>query len=98
MINCQFANLEMKIFVNLYKVKYMDIHLKKIEIIHWLTEITERNVIDEILAVKSKFSTTYDEHIIGALLDQGEDDIINGHVLSNEQVMHEMREKYGIKS
>ena len=76
----------------------MDIQLKKIEIIHWLTEITEKNIIDEIWAIKSKFSTTDDELIIGELLDQGEDDIINDKVLSHEQVMREMREKYGIKS
>ena len=76
----------------------MDIHLKKIEIIHWLTEITEKRVIDEILAVKSKFSITEDESIIGELLDQGEADIKNDNVLSHEQVMREMREKYGIKS
>ncbi len=74
----------------------MDIQLKKIEIIHWLTKLSKKSIIDEILVIKSKYSNTEENQIINELLEQGEEDIHN--ILSHQQVMHEMREKYGIKS
>lgn len=76
----------------------MDIQLKKLEIIQWLTKLSEKSIIDEILVIKSKFSNTDEEYVIHELLELGEGDILNDNVLSHEQVMREMKEKYGINS
>ena len=76
----------------------MDIQLKKIEIIHWLTKLSEKSIIEELLALKSKYSNTEESTIINELLAQSEEDISKGDILSHEKVMHDMREKYGIKT
>lgn len=76
----------------------MDIQLKKLEIIEWLTKISENNIIDEILTIKSKYINSDEKQVLNELLEQSKEDIINGNVISHDQVMREMREKYGIKT
>jgi hypothetical protein len=74
----------------------MDIQLKKLEIIEWLSKLSENNIIDEIWSIKSRYVNN-DKQIIKELLDQGEEDIASSNVIPHDQVMREMREKYGIK-
>ncbi len=74
----------------------MDIQLKKLEIIEWLSKLSENSIIDEIWSIKSRYINN-DQQVINELLDQGEEDIASNNVISHEQVMREMREKYGIK-
>jgi hypothetical protein len=76
----------------------MDIQLKKLEIIEWLTKISENNIIDEIWSIKSKYVNSDEEQVLNELLEQSKEDIISGNVISHDQVMREMREKYGIKT
>ena len=75
----------------------MDIQLKKLEIIEWLTKLSENKIIDEILVIKSKYINSDEVRVINELLEQSKEDVISGNVISHDQVMREMREKYGIK-
>lgn len=76
----------------------MDIQLKKLEIIEWLTKLSENNIIDEIWSIKSKYINSNEKQVLNELLEQSKEDIISGNVISHGQVMREMREKYGIKT
>jgi len=76
----------------------MDIQLKKLEIIEWLTKLSENNIIDEILTIKSKYVNSDKNQILKELMDQSEKDILRDNIMSHDQVMREMREKYGIKT
>ncbi len=75
----------------------MDIQLKKLEIIQWLTKLSENSIIDEIWSIKSKYINTEDNEVIQDILDQSEYEIKSGNVKPHEQVMRERKEKYGIK-
>jgi hypothetical protein len=76
----------------------MDIQLKKLEIIEWLTKLSENKIIDEIWSIKSKYINNDEKQVLNELLEQSKEDIICGNVIPHDQVMREMREKYGIKT
>ena len=76
----------------------MDIQLKKLEIIEWLTKLSEKNIIDEIWSIKSKYINSVEKQVLNELLEQSKEDIISGNVISHDQVMREMKEKYGSKT
>jgi len=91
---------EVKILAKLYDDINISERLEK-QINEGLKDIEEGKIYDFDRAVtdsRLKYSDSDSSQVIEELLQNGEEDIINDNVLSHEQVMHEMREKYGIKS
>ncbi|WP_445748122.1 hypothetical protein [Polaribacter sp.] len=79
----------------------MDIQLEKYKLIEWLTSVNDESIIATLKTIKSNFSETNDwDSSISEneklLIEKGLKDIEEGNLLTHEQVMIGIKEKYNL--
>jgi hypothetical protein len=79
----------------------MDIQLEKYKLMEWLMNLKDESVILKLKTIKGRLSSSSDwtEDISSTeklLINAGLKDIEEGNTFSNEQVIKEINESYGI--
>ncbi len=79
----------------------MDIQLEKYKLIEWLTSVNDESVISTLKTIKNNFSEADDWDVSISeseklLIQKGLKDIEEGNLLSHEQVMKGIKEKYNL--
>ncbi len=81
----------------------MNVQAEKYKLIEWITSLEDISVIKLLKSIQRKNTMSHPEfsqeekQLILQFLEQSEIDILNGNVHSHDQVMEEVRERYGIK-
>jgi len=70
----------------------MDIQLEKYKLVEWLVNIKDIATLKKIKQLKEDSITEVEK----SLIDAGIKDYENDNTFSHEQVMNELKEKYGI--
>ncbi|MBG7612038.1 hypothetical protein IU405_07230 [Polaribacter sp. BAL334] len=79
----------------------MDIQLEKYKLIEWLTSVNDESIINTLKNIKSNFSDTDNWEISISetekiLIEKGLKDIEAGNLISHEQVMKGIKERYNL--
>lgn len=79
----------------------MDIQLEKYKLIEWLTSVNDESIIATLKTIKSNFSDANDwdssiSETEKLLIEKGLKDIEEGNLVSHEQVMKGINEKFNL--
>ena len=75
----------------------MDIKAEKLNLIQWLTQLTDPKVIEQIKALKEQQVDWWDgiSETEQQAIDEGLGELDRGEGIPHEQVMKEVKSKYG---
>ncbi len=81
----------------------MNVQAEKYKLIEWITSLEDISVLKLLKSIQQKNTMIHPEfsqeekQLILQFLEQSESDILKGNVYPHNQVMKEVRERYGIK-
>lgn len=80
----------------------MNVQAEKYKLIEWITSLEDNSIIELLKSIQTKTASFSSElsdeekQIIAKLLQQSESEIREGQIHVHENVMEEIRERYGI--
>lgn len=76
----------------------MNIETRKINLIHWITRLTDEGVLEQIESLKNKDSDWWDElpESVKNSVEKGIEQADNGETVPHENVIKEVKAKYGL--
>ncbi|MGE4287373.1 MAG: hypothetical protein AB7E36_01700 [Salinivirgaceae bacterium] len=76
----------------------MNIETRKINLIHWITRLTDEEVLKQIENLKNKDADWWDElpESVRNSVEKGIEQADNGEMIPHENVIKEVKAKYGL--